>query len=274
MATISAFADEIAEGLDEQVAVLKKCRIRFIELRTMWGVPVLELTDQQCRDIQARLKDEGMGISSIGSPIGKVRIDEPFAPHLDLFGRAVEMAQFFGAKYIRLFSYYPPEGGDIADHRSEVMDRMARKVERVADTDVLLGHENESDIYGSTAPRCVDILKTVNSPKLGAIYDAANFVVYHEDPHAECWPGIKPYLLYFHIKDKKRGGPAVPYGEGDGNVVPTMQDAARMGFEGFMTLEPHLAKAGQFRGFSGPQRFQQAAAALQRVCDQVGLAYD
>ncbi len=274
MATISAFADEIGESIDEQVATLKQCGVRFIELRTMDGVPVLELTDEHCKRIKTRLDDEGMAVSSISSPIGKVKIDEPFAPHLDQFKRAVELAQSFGAKLIRIFSYYPPGGGDIADHRNEVMDRMAKKVELVEGTDIVIGHENESDIYGTTADRCVDIIEAVNSPKLRAIYDAANFVIYHDDPHAECWPKIKPHLAYFHIKDKVKDGPCVPYGEGDGNVLPTMREAAEMGFDGFMTLEPHLSKAGQFRGFSGPHRFVQAADALKKVCREAGLAYE
>ncbi len=42
--------------------------------------------------------------------------------------------------------------------------------------DVAMVHENETHIYGDTAENCVDLAKTVNSPKLRLVYDPGNFV--------------------------------------------------------------------------------------------------
>ena len=41
-----------------------------------------------------------------------------------------------------------------------------------------------------------------------------------------------------------------------------------------MTLEPHMAAAGQFRGFTGPDLFAEAVSALKTLCDEAGLAYE
>src|SRR6266568_1055201 len=108
MIQLSAFADEISPELDEQIAVLQACRIPAIELRGVWGVNVLDLSDEQVATIQQALQTSGIHIAAIASPIGKTPIDQPFAETLKKFSRAVQLAQAFQTRYIRIFSFYPP----------------------------------------------------------------------------------------------------------------------------------------------------------------------
>src|SRR5438034_5493211 len=112
MFTLSAFADEISPDPQEQIDVLKQCGIRHIELRSILKTNVLDLTDLQVQELKTLLDRQGFRLSAIGSPIGKVKIDEPFAPHLQRFRRALELAKVFGTGNIRIFSYYLPEGGE------------------------------------------------------------------------------------------------------------------------------------------------------------------
>src|SRR6476469_3508548 len=113
MFTLSAFADEISPDPQEQIDVLAACGVRFIEFRSAHQTNVLALSDQQVRDLKILFERHGIGLRAIGSPIGKVKIDEPFEPHLAKFERAVELCEVFGTKNIRIFSYYPP--GDVHD---------------------------------------------------------------------------------------------------------------------------------------------------------------
>src|SRR3954452_11904789 len=106
MFTISAFADEISPDPREQVAVLKSCNVRHIEFRSIHKTNVLALSDEQIKEFKKLIDGEGIGISAIGSPIGKYPIDHPFAPHLDKFKRAIELCGVLGTKGIRVFSYY------------------------------------------------------------------------------------------------------------------------------------------------------------------------
>src|SRR6266849_6452605 len=92
---LSSFADEISADLQEQLTVLKREQIRFLDLRGAWGINVLDLSDQQLAEIQRELKEQGIGVAAIGSPIGKVAIDAPFGEHLRRFERALEMAHRF-----------------------------------------------------------------------------------------------------------------------------------------------------------------------------------
>ena len=112
MFTISAFADEISPEPQEQIDVLKSCGVRHIEFRSIHKTNVLALNDAQIADFKALLDREGFKLSAIGSPIGKIRIDEPFEPHLEKFKRAIDLCKVFGTPNIRIFSYYPPENFD------------------------------------------------------------------------------------------------------------------------------------------------------------------
>src|SRR4029079_11241503 len=110
--------------------------------------------------------------------IGKIRIDEPFGPHLEKFRRAIALCKLFGTPNIRIFRYYPPAGfdGNWAPHRGAVMDRMGQKVEIAERERVQLFHENEHRIYGDSPERLADLFNTIHSPALKAAFDPANFV--------------------------------------------------------------------------------------------------
>src|SRR5438309_633180 len=112
MFTLSAFADEISPDPQQQIDVLTQCGIRHIELRSILKTNVLDLTDLQVAELQSLLDRHGFKLSAIGSPIGKIKIDDPFEPHLKRFRRAIELAKGFGTRNIRVFSYYLPEGGE------------------------------------------------------------------------------------------------------------------------------------------------------------------
>ncbi|MFO0966945.1 MAG: sugar phosphate isomerase/epimerase family protein [Gemmataceae bacterium] len=208
----AAFADEIGPDPQLQVDVLKKCGVRHIEFRSIHGTNVLALSDAQVREFKALLDANGFKLSAIGSPIGKVRIDEPFAPHLEKFERAIELCKLFGTPNIRVFSYYPPEGKEwdqaAGQYRAEVMERMLRKCERAKKAGVRLVHENEHRIYGDSPARVVDLLATVlakyDTSVFGAVYDAANYVFCGYDPW-EGWEKTRDRTVHFHIKDWKAG---------------------------------------------------------------------
>lgn len=270
MFVLSGFADEISPELDEQLDVLQSLDIKYLELRGVWGKGVLALSDEETRTIRDALKARGMGVSAIGSPIGKIRIDDPFPPHLDDFRRALDLAEFFGTQYIRMFSFFVPEG-QAEEYRSQVMDRLAALLEEAKGRPVTLLHENESRIYGDVPSRCRDILETMDSPQLRMTFDPSNFVMQNVHPFTDAYPLVKDYIVYMHIKDgdmaTKR---VVPAGEGDGQVREVLAALHERGFEGFASLEPHLAHAGEFAGFSGPDRFGKAAEALRAVLREIG----
>src|ERR1044072_7908943 len=117
MIRISAFAGEISQDPVEQVDVLTSHGIKAIEFRSIHGTNVLDLSDAQHAEFRDLLRSRGFALSAIRSPVGKIKITQPFVAHLQRYERAAELAQFYGTERIRIFSYYMPPGDDPHDHR-------------------------------------------------------------------------------------------------------------------------------------------------------------
>jgi sugar phosphate isomerase/epimerase len=273
MLKLAAFADEISAKLDEQIRVCRENGVMYFELRGVNNLNVMDFPPALLEEIRAKLRDNGMGVCSIGSPVGKVKIDDPWDPHFEKFRHAVKLAEFFGAPLVRIFSYYPPAaGGDMRPHREEVLKRMRAKVQYLGDRPITLVHENEARIYGERGRDCLDLMSGVESPKFRCAFDFANFVIGGERPR-DNWPLLKRYTAHIHVKDAVMGAgeKMVPAGQGDGDIGPILADAYKSGYRGFLTLEPHLASGGQFSGFTGPVLFKTAVDALKDVCRQNGV---
>jgi sugar phosphate isomerase/epimerase len=265
MITLTGFADEISPDLEEQLDVLQSENIRYLELRGVWGKNVLELNEQEALRVKSRLTERGFGVSSIGSPIGKINITDDFGPHFEAAAHAVRLAKVFEAPFVRVFSFYTPQS-EHARFRDEVMSRMKRIADLAESEGVVLVHENESHIYGDTGERCLDILRTVDSPNLRAAFDPANFVQCRVRPMSEAYPLVEDDIAYIHIKDAIMGsGAVVPAGDGDGQLSDLLQALKRTAFSGFMSLEPHLSAKGEWEGMSKPQLFVLATRALKRL---------
>jgi len=270
MFTLSGFADEISADLQEQIVVLQSLNIHYLELRGVWGKNVLALNDDEIQIFKDTLQQNQIQVSAIGSPIGKIGIQDPFEPHLADFERALKLAQKLNTCYIRIFSFYVP-AGEAGRFRNEVMARLRALLDMARGYPVILLHENESRIYGDIPQRCRDIHETLDSPQLRATFDPANFVMNDIRPFTEAYPLLEEWITYLHIKDGiLKDHRVVPAGQGDGQIPEIIRALQERGFDGFASLEPHLANAGPFSGFSGPELFKVAADAFRSVLRSVG----
>ena len=274
MWTLSGFIDEISPDFTEQCTVAAGLGLRYAEVRSAWDVNILDLDADQLDVVKSTLTTHGLRVSSIGSPIGKIFIDEDFPAHLERMRHAAEVAKFLGAPYIRIFSFFLRPGAEPAAHRDEVIDRM-RALTRVAEeADVILLHENEKEIYGDVPSRCLDIVRSVGSPYLRLAWDPANFVQVGVQPYTDGYAMLRQHLEYVQIKDALAAdGSVVPAGKGDGEVARTLQALHHDGFDGFFSLEPHLNLGHTLGGFSGPELFREAWQALTDLLNDQGIEY-
>lgn len=272
MITLSGFADEIDPDPRVQCAVLAALGLSHLEFRGAWGTGVLDLDDRGIDQVAGILRDAGIAVSCVASPIGKVDIGADLDEQLARMDRALLVAHRLQAPYVRLFSFFPPPGGRPEDHREEVVRRLRALAERAAGSGVVLLHENEKGIFGDVPARVLDLLDAV--PGLRAAYDPANFVQVGVDPWVEAFPVLGRRIAYVHVKDALRAtGQVVPAGLGDGGVRETVRALAAGGFAGFLSLEPHLAAAHGVGGFSGPAAFGRATRALTAILDDERITY-
>lgn len=248
--------------------------IAYLELRSAWGVNVLHLSDEQLDQAEKVPAAHSLAVSSIGSPIGKVNIDDNFDAHLLRFDRALEVAARFAAPYIRIFSFFLRPEQSPADYRNEVVRRMRVMAERAERAGVVLLHENEKEIFGDIPERVLDIVESVNMPSLRLAWDAANYVQVGVTPFTAAYEMLKPYTVYIQVKDAILAtGEVVPAGEGDGQVPETVRALRADGYDGFFSIESHLGSANQLGGFSGSDHFVRATKAFTGILDSEGVTY-
>jgi len=274
MWTLSGFIDEISDDFSLQCKVASGLGLRYVEVRSAWGTNILDLDSDQMSKLQETLATYGLKVSSIGSPIGKISIDDEFPPHLERMRHAVEVAETLEAPYIRIFSFFIPEGTDPDSRREEVLSRMSALAEAAADSDVILAHENEKEIYGDIPRRCLDIVTSVSSPKLQLAWDPANFVQVGVRPFTEGYAMLRPHVGCIQIKDALLADATVVVaGAGDGEVVETIRALRADGFDGFFSLEPHLGEYTAYGALSGPELFTKAWKAFTDILTSEGIAY-
>lgn len=265
--TLSAFADEISLNLQEEMDVLEQCGIHYIEMRNVGNRCVIDYSDEEIAEIKKQLDDRGFKISAIGSPIGKIPIDERFEPHLDKFKRTMEIAHMLGTPYIRMFSFFIPRGHDPYLYKDKVMERWFAFVDAARNEGLVLLHENEKEIYGDIPERCLDILRAMNVPFVRATFDPANFVQCDVETYPHAFELLKEHIVYMHIKDALyKDHRVVPSGQGDGKVREILRSLNDMGYEGFLSIEPHLDNS--LPG-GGPDKFKVAYRALMDILNSL-----
>lgn len=276
---LSAFADEIDMDLAVQMEVLEQHGINHIEMRGVNGKNISDVTLEEAYGIKKQLDAKGFKISALGSPIGKIKITEDFEGDKAKFVHTLELAKVLETNYIRMFSFFIPEGEEAWPYRVEVIKRWQEYIALAKDKNVILLHENEKDIYGDTKERCKDVFDTLACDYIQATFDPANFVQVGEDT-LEAFELLKSHIAYMHIKDATGDGEVVPAGYGIGHVEEILRQLKADGYVGFLSLEPHLS---DFKGFAdlegdntlalkerdSKETFKLAVTALKEILDRI-----
>jgi len=314
---LSGFADEAAnqKTAEQQFCAFAALGLRYYSLRFIDAGEGIQnamlLSPESIQRILALQAEYGLSVSSLGSPIGKVKLIDtddgtsnrfvPFADYLKKdVQRACDLANAFGCKLIRGFSFYHPRGTDPEKHLGQAIDQLGH-IARLCDSNGLtFGLEVEANLIGQTGKLLKKLYDGVADPAMLLIFDGANLVcqgMTTEQVYEE-YLAMKEGMGWLHVKDYQRPTTRsahvdeeslksfVPADQGDSGHEAIFRDVKRdysalldklskRGIPGlFMDLEPHVKGGGQFGGFSGPDGFGVAMRGLCRVLDYVGLPYD
>lgn len=286
---VSAFGDEVHPDFETQLEVFAQEGFDFLDLRSVDNTNIVDLDESTRLGLRDALAECDISVPVIGSPVGKVDVTggaersatrsaterevDSFEDHLSRLEKAIRIAGEFDAEYVRVFSYYVPEGNDPEEYRDEIVRRFERKVELAAEADVTLLHENVSGIYGESPARLRDLLTSIDSPHFRAIFDAANFYKSGARPFPDALLQLVEYVDSVHVKDARRTDEGtvemVPLGEGDVDLPAILSALHARGFDGWLSLEPHLSLDDPSEGLSGREEFVRAARALHRMIDRL-----
>lgn len=271
---LSAFADEYSNSFDKQIDYLVQNDMSYIELRFLDGKNIADIGDAEAKEVAKKLADANIGVSAIGSPLGKINIADDFGAHMDKAKRVFETANIVGGKNIRMFSFYLPEGATREESRDAVLERLDKLATLAKEYDVTLCHENEAKIYGESPEQCLDILSHFGG-RIKCVFDMGNFVLDNYKPFPEAYNMLREYIEYFHIKDALYAGAIVPPGCGEASI-PEIFEAVKNDFhrDVFVTLEPHLQTfdgLNQLVGktFDNPYKFETGEAAFEEAVKKI-----
>ena len=237
---LSAFADEYSNSFTEQLEALRSFGIGYVEVRGVDGKNISVLTPDDVREMKQKLDYYGIGVSAMGSPIGKIKLDGDVRGHFEMAKRVFESANELGAKYIRMFSFYAPDGRNILDCKSEVFEHLFALKDLAREHGAVLCHENEAEIYGSVPERCLEIHNAFGG-EIKTVFDMGNYVLEGVEPYPEAYGMLRDTIAYFHIKDALYEGAIVPPGKGEASIKEILAD--HVGYakdDFFVSVEPHL----------------------------------
>lgn len=267
---LSGFTDEYADSFDQQLLAAEKFGFDSIELRHADGRNVSEMTRAQVRQIKRKLDDRGLGVSAIGSPLGKIRLDEDLGAHMELAKRLFDMANFLGTANVRIFSFYPAQGQDPLERKARTLDALERLCLLARSYGVTLCHENEANIYGDTPQRCRELLEHFDG-EMKCVFDMGNFVLEQAEPYPGGYALLKDYIAYFHIKDALKAGAVVPPGKGEAKIREILDAHRRFSRKDtVLTIEPHLQTFSGLnalvgRDFENPYQYKDAPTAFENA---------
>ncbi len=315
---LSGFADEAAndKAIDQQFSAFAALGMRYFSIRFIDvgnGVKnVMQLEPAELEIVQQKMSDYGLSVSSLGSPIGKVKLQDvddgtstpyrPFDQYLaEDVPRACELTNTLGAKLIRGFSFYHPRGSNLEDHFAQAVDQVGQIVDVCDQHGLTYGLEVEANLIGQTGKLLARMHQEINRDAMLLIFDGGNLVTMGltADEVFDEYVAMKPGLGWLHIKDFANPDSGnrvdhvdeealkhfVPADIGDSGHLKIMQDLReflpelqqRMSARGvpgvFLDLEPHVKGGGQFGGFSGPDGFGVALRGLCHVLDQAQIDY-
>lgn len=236
---VSAFSDEYSSDFDTQLSILSEYGFDMIEPRFIDGKNISELNVSEVKSVKDKLAKSGLAVSSIGSPLGKIKTDDDFKSHLELTKRVCETANILGTENVRMFSFYPADDMKGEDFKPIVTEKLSKMIDIAVSEGITLCHENEAKIFGESPQNCLELMKTFEG-KLKCVFDMGNFVLDGHDP-LKGYELLKDYIQYFHIKDSLYEGAIVPPGLGEAKVEEIIKKHLEYtGNDVIITLEPHL----------------------------------
>lgn len=258
---LSGFADEAATGIDGQIKAIKELGWSHIELRSVNGRNITDISDDEFNEVADKLDAAGIQCNAFGSTIanwGK-SILEPMDSSLAEIERAIPRMKRLRVPHVRIMSFGILADRDPGDQLvEERIQRLQTIVDLFASEGLQALHENCANYGGMGYPFTLELVENVKGLKL--IFDTANAGVsldrskpkpYPTQSAWEFYSHVKEHILHVHIKDGifKAENPDSVFedadygwpGDGDGDVKRIVADLLDNGYNGGLSIEPHLA---------------------------------
>ncbi len=264
---LTGFADEAAPDLEGQIRATRTLGWTHLEARNVDGVNLHDLPEREFEAAAGRLEEAGVSVNCFGSAIGNWAspVTEPFETGLEQARRAIPRMQRLGTRLIRIMSYAVLEGRPADDQMEDERFRRLRVLcQMFTDAGLTPVHENCMNYGGMSWGHTLRLLENV--PGLKLVFDTGNPVDSPDwsrpepRPMQSSWEfyrHVREHVVYVHIKDGvwSQAEGHIKYtfpGEGQGDVERILQDLAAGGYDGGLSIEPHLSVVAHDPSVSDP----------------------
>lgn len=278
----SGFADEAGDSIDTQIRATHELGWTNIECRNVDGVNLTDLTDQAFEIVADKLARAGLYVHCFGSAVanwGKdPRKEADFQSSLESLRRAISRMHHLGTKFLRgmSFAIVRDEQPDSPALEALIFAKVRSLVHECEEGGVIYVHENCQNYGGLSYLHTLKLIEQVDSPNFRLAFDTGNPVgsddhigqpPYRKQSSWEFYKNVREFIVHMHIKDCKfvaETGDTFPTlehtfpGEGDGDVRRIIQDLLQQGYQGALSIEPHLAVVYHDDSITSPDEIRYA----------------
>ena len=259
---ISVINDEISQDFDHACSVVAHdFGLSWIELRSMWGKNVTDLSAPQIDETNKILTKYNLRVTDIASPLFKT--DWPGAPKSpygsknDLHGaaevtfkeqdeileRSISLAKQFKTEKVRCFDFWRLD--DVAPYRAAIDEKVRSAAEAAGKQGILLVLENEFACNTATGRESARTLNAIQTPNFALNWDPANAVMRGElDAFPAGWEALpKSRIHHCHCKNAVKSAEGKiewsPVDKGVIDWAAQFRALKQSGFRDAVSLETH-----------------------------------
>ena len=254
---LTGIGDEAGNSIGAQIRAAQELGWRHLEMRgvEVAGFPkanLHEIPDKAFETVVAKLQEAGISVYCFGSTVMNwaKTVHDPFEITLGEVRRCIPRMQRLGTKFARIMSFKP--GDDEERIPPAVFERVREVTKMLLDAGITPVHENCMNYGGMSWRHALELLEKV--PGLRWVFDTANPVFNPDRSKPKPWPQQDPWEFWTHLRDHSvhihikdaTWNPAkndADYnwpGEGQGRVRDILQDAFARGYDGGISIEPHM----------------------------------
>jgi sugar phosphate isomerase/epimerase len=277
---LAIITDEISNDFEAVLHLAKAEGLDGVELRGMWQRNLLELPDSEVEEVRRLTEQYDLPVVSIAAPFLKCHLEtdgkaegdtfiqgeKSYEEHLKLFDRALELAELFGCRMTRTFSFWRIKDKTDEELWPAIAPKLAGPLEKATKHGVWVILENEpavNTVVGASSWRLWRYMRdqSYDIRALRLLWDPGNELYAGELPYPDGFDNLNKLMAHdgktfagmvahMHIKDGNRrweeGEPKVdpqPPGQGEANFTRLIPAIVQSGYRGWLSLEPHYRPA-------------------------------
>ncbi|UQZ86329.1 Xylose isomerase-like TIM barrel [Paenibacillus konkukensis] len=243
---LGIITDEVSQRIEEAIALAREFGLTALELRSVDGLPLHQLSQKRLEELRSQIQAAGMHVCALSTPVFKCALDSPeeVAQSRAVLARDLAIAQLFGAKMVRGFSFWAKEGEPFGAALPAIVRQLSGIVPLLEEAGVTFLLEFDPAVYATNAAKVAQLVEAVASPYVKALYDPGNDIwdPDGELPYPDGYLHVKEHLRHIHLKDAVRKGDkiegaAIGMGQVDyrGLFAKLLED----GYNGYAMVETH-----------------------------------